>query len=958
MNEGEVAGRRCSADGAGDPLLAGYFNDLLEATEHLVYRLDVLRGGYDFISSAASSVLGVDPHELQRRGLETLRDRLNPDDRANTRAHLGELCQASPGQRIRTRVEYRLRDAAGNWAWYGDSMQLESDSSGKLIAVYGIAVDITSRRQKDAALRDSEEKYRATMDAAQVGVFILQDYKFRYVNPMLVTMFGYAEDELVDKLGPPDVVIPEQHEVLIGKMQRRAAGEVSAPYELTGLRKDGSTFPLMVMGRPWVIGGRPASVGTLIDLSAQRQAEQALKDKTNRYAALFEGAQDAILVADVETGLVVDANVEAELLFLRPREELIGLNHRSLFPVALVEQYRDIFARHVRAGGGGPDEMMIETADGDSIFIEVSSNVIETASGHRLIQGAFRDIRQRKRVEAELKLSSRVFESSQEAIMITDAARNIVSVNPAFSEMTGYAAEEVIGKNPRLLGAGRQSAEFFAGMWHDINSENRWQGEIWNRRKNGDVYPVWLTISVYRGASGEILNYVGIESDISERHAAQESIRQLAYYDPLTRLPNRTLLQDRVEQALAVAEREGKQVALFFIDLDHFKKINDSLGHFAGDQLLIQVAQRLLDCIRRMDTVARLGGDEFVVLLSEVTLEGAADVARKVIAAIARPYAVEGHELSVTPSLGISLFPQDGRDFEALLKHADTAMYRAKESGRNAYQFFTSEMNVAALERLVLENSLRQGLERSEFVLYYQPQVDVASGSVIGAEALIRWNHPEIGMVSPAKFIPVAEMSGLIVPLGQWVLREACRQNREWQDAGLPKVCMAVNISSVQFRGGKLEEDVREVLAETGLAPDWLELELTEGTVMSDANATVDTLHRLSAMGIRLAIDDFGTGYSSLSYLKRFPIDRLKIDQSFVRDIVTDPDDWAIASAVISMGHSLRLKVIAEGVEHVEQLEMLRHQGCDEVQGYYFSVPLPAAEFRELLRQQKLKIGV
>jgi len=833
MKGEDMAGGRFSGDTPGQSLPARYFNDLLEATEHLVYRLDVVRGGYDFISPAAASVLGVAPDELQRRGLEALRERLNPEDRAQSRAHLGALCRAAPGQRIRTRVEYRLRDAAGAWAWYGDSMQLESDSTGRLVAVYGIAVDITVRRH----------------------------------------------------------------------------------------------------------------------------AEQDLKDTTNRYAALFDGAQDAILVAEVETSEIVEANVEAELLFLRPREELVGLHYSAVHPPAVAQHYHEAFIRHASAGGGGPEEMQIVTSDGRIIAVEVSTKVIETASGHRLIQGVFRDIRQRKQAEAELKLAARVFESSPEAIVITDAANNIASVNSAFSEMTGYDAAEVIGRNPRLLSSGRQSAEFYAAMWRAIAAEGKWQGEMWNRRKNGDVFPVWLTVSAYRDASGQVLNYVGIESDISERHAAQERIRQLAYYDPLTGLPNRTLLQDRVGQALAVAERDGRQAAVLFVDLDHFKKINDSLGHSAGDQMLVQVAQRLLACLRRMDTVARLGGDEFVVLLSEVTLAGATDVARKILASVARPYLIDGHELSVTPSLGISLFPQDGRDFESLLKHADTAMYLAKESGRNAYQFFASDMNVVALERLVLENSLRQGLERGEFVLYYQPQVNASSGRIVGAEALIRWRHPELGMVAPGKFIPVAEASGLIAPIGEWVLREACRQNREWQLAGLAPICVAVNISAAQFRGGRLEDSVREVLAATGLAPGCLELELTESTVMSDADATVEALRRLSAMGVKLAIDDFGTGYSSLSYLKRFPIDKLKIDQSFVRDIVTDPDDWAIATAVISMGHSLRLGVIAEGVERAEQLEMLRRQGCDEVQGYYFSVPLPAAEFAALLQQQIFEIG-
>ena len=939
---------------SGNPLL----DELLAASAHIVYRLDFVRGGYDFISPRAATELGVPLADLHTRGLHLLSECLYEADRERCFAELAAVCAAAPGRAQALCLEYRLRDAAGNLVWYSDSMTVLSDAAGQPLSACGIAVDVTQRRAKEKALRESEEKYRATMNAAQVGVFILQDFKFRYVNPMLLGMFGYRQDELVDKLGPLDLVVAGQRDFLIDKMRRRVAGEPGEPYELTGLRKDGSSLPIMILGQPSTLDERPASVGTVIDLSRQRLAEQALKDTGNRYAALFEGAQDAILVADVETGLIVDANVEAELLFLRPREELIGLDHLALMPPALAQRYHDAFVGHVRAGGGGPEEMLIQTADGDTIAVETSSNVIETANGHRLIQGVFRDIRQRKRVETELKLAARVFESSQEAIIITDAACQIVSVNPAFTAMTGYAAAEVVGKNPRLLGAGRQSAEVFVGMWRDIERDDRWQGEIWNRRKGGEVYPVWLTVSVYRAASGEVLNYVGIESDISERHAAQESIRQLAYFDPLTRLPNRTLLQDRVEQALVAAEREGKQAALLFVDLDHFKTINDSLGHFAGDQLLIQVAQRLGECVRRMDTVARLGGDEFVVLLSETTLEGAGAVARKILAAVAQDCQIEQQQLRITPSLGISLYPQDGSDFGSLLKHADTAMYRAKEAGRNAYQFFANEMNVAALERLVLENSLRQALERGEFVLHYQPQVDVASGSIVGSEALIRWRHPEIGMVSPARFIPVAEVSGLIGPIGEWVLREACRQNRAWQSAGLPPICVGVNISSVQFRGGKLEESVRQVLDESGLAPEWLELELTEGTVMSDANATVDTLHRLSAMGIRLAIDDFGTGYSSLSYLKRFPIDRLKIDQSFVRDIVTDPDDWAIASAVISMGHSLRLDVIAEGVEHAEQLEMLRRQGCDEVQGYYFSVPLPADEFAELLRQQKFETGV
>ncbi len=802
--------------------------DLLKTSEHILYRMDLVRGGYDYISPIALEIFGVSLEFLHERGLEFLLNELfDPDEGLRFRKQIIDLCRKSPGQSIRTNVEYRLRDGRGEYVWHQNSMTLVSGPDGTPLFASGISVDVTARRR----------------------------------------------------------------------------------------------------------------------------FEQELRDSTQRYSVLFEGALDAIVVIDAVDGRIVAANVAAELLFKRPHAEMIGLPASAFRDDACVA-----FERQVPGGLEGIEETEVVNADGEKIAVEITSNTIETASGQKLIQCVFRDIRQRRRDEMELKRAALVFETSQELILLTDADSRIISVNQVFEEMTGYTPDEVIGKNPSLLSSGRHTPEFYAEMWQAVNSKGKWQGEVWNRRKSGDVFPVWLTISAYRDANGKVLNYVGVSSDISERVAAQERIRQLAYFDSLTNLPNRRLLQDRAEQALASAEREKKQIALLFVDLDHFKTINDSLGHSAGDALLSEVARRLQSCVRRMDTVARLGGDEFVVLLTDVTIEGATEVARKLIYRVARPYQIENHELRVTPSLGISVFPQDGRDFESLLKHSDTAMYRAKESGRNAYQFFASEMNVAALERLTLENSLRQGIERGEFVLHYQPQIDLASGRIVGAEALVRWRHPQLGLVPPGKFIPVAEVSGLIVMIGEWVLGEACRQNCAWQQAGLPAISIAVNISAVQFRSGRIEDNVAAVLADTGLAPELLELELTEGIVMVGANATVETLQRISDMGVKLAIDDFGTGYSSLSYLKRFPIDRLKIDQSFVRDIVTDTDDWAISSAIISMGHSLRLKVIAEGVEHVEQLEMLRRQGCDEVQGYYFSVPLPADDFAVLLRQQKFLV--
>jgi diguanylate cyclase (GGDEF)-like protein/PAS domain S-box-containing protein len=562
------------------------------------------------------------------------------------------------------------------------------------------------------------------------------------------------------------------------------------------------------------------------------------------------------------------------------------------------------------------------------------------------------DATERKRAELQLRQLSRAVEQSPATIVITDTDGVIEYVNPKFTRTTGYSAEEAVGLKPSVLKSGETPLEVYQELWSTIASGGQWEGVFHNRRRNGELYWEHATISPITDDNQRITHFVAVKEDITEKRRQEDRIHQLAYFDELTGLPNRTLLHDRVSQCLAAAEREQEPLALLFIDLDNFKTVNDSLGHFTGDRLLQSVAQRLKGCVRDSDTVSRLGGDEFVVVLADAQLDGASQVARKIIDRVGQPFVIDSHQLTVTPSIGISLFPHDARDFQSLLKNADTAMYQAKESGRNAYQFFTAEMNVLAFERLVLENALRQAVERQEFVLHYQPQVDMGSGRVIGAEALVRWLHPELGMVPPARFIPVAEDSGLIGAIGDWVLYEACRQNRAWQDAGLPAIPVAVNLSAVQLRQSELHESVAELLRRTGLESRYLELELTERTVMEDAEATVRCLRRLDEMGVMLSIDDFGTGYSSLSYLKRFPIDKLKIDQSFVRDIVADADDQAIAVAIISMGHSLRLRVIAEGVETVEQLEILRRHGCDEAQGFHFGRPMAADEFAAYLAKR------
>ncbi len=457
----------------------------------------------------------------------------------------------------------------------------------------------------------------------------------------------------------------------------------------------------------------------------------------------------------------------------------------------------------------------------------------------------------------------------------------------------------------------------------------------------------------FHNIEGEFAGFIGYCFDITERKEAASQIESLAYFDTLTGLPNRAFLQGRISQALSISERDGNELALLFIDLDNFKTINDSLGHSIGDRLLCAVAKQLATCVRDMDIVSRLGGDEFVIILPETGAAGASSVAEKILNTLITPYSVNGHELSVSASIGISLFPDDSWDFESLLKHADTAMYRAKGAGRRSYQFFTQSMKEAAHERLDMENRLRKALEKQEFVLFYQPQVEIVTGRIIGTEALIRWQNPELGMVYPIKFIPVAEDCGLITPIGRWVLEEACRQNKTWQTEGLPPISIAVNLSPTQFiyRQQHIADMIADVLNITAMEPQYLEIELTESAVMHDPERAAQILRQLNAMQVKLAIDDFGTGYSSLSYLKRFPITKLKIDRSFVRDLVTDPEDRAIASAIISMGHSLNLKIIAEGVETSEQLEFLQGEGCDEAQGYYFSEPLAAGELSKLLRR-------
>jgi diguanylate cyclase (GGDEF)-like protein/PAS domain S-box-containing protein len=542
----------------------------------------------------------------------------------------------------------------------------------------------------------------------------------------------------------------------------------------------------------------------------------------------------------------------------------------------------------------------------------------------------------------QLKLAAAVFDNSLEGIIVTDRNGTILAANTAACQATGYAVGELVGSNPRTFNSGRQSKAFYASMWETITHAGQWKGEIWNRRKNGEIYPEWLSISAVRDEQGEIANYIGIFIDISRQKEAERNLDYLAHHDTLTGLPNRMLFNDRLLVAIAKARRNHQALAVLFIDLDHFKYVNDTFGHSEGDFLLQAVARRLKGCLREEDTLSRMGGDEFTILLHDLDGQGAELVARKILEAMKLPFNLSEHRLYVTASIGISVYPDDGDEPASLLKNSDTAMYRAKEQGRDNMQFFRENMHEYSIRRVEMEQNMRQALEQEEFRVYYQPQIDLASGRMTGVEALLRWLSPETGLALPGQFIPLAEETGMIVAIGEWVLRAACRQCKAWHESGRHGLRVAVNLSARQFQQANLVGMVANVLRDTGLDPGCLELELTESIAMQNAEEAVATLNSLKQLGVQISIDDFGTGYSSLSYLKRFPIDKLKIDQSFVAGIAEDPNDAAIIIAVIALAHSLGLQVIAEGVETVEQLDFLKMHSCNEVQGYLFGRPMPA----------------
>ncbi|MBG5134908.1 EAL domain-containing protein [Pseudomonas aeruginosa] len=781
------------------------------------------------------------------------------------------------------------------------------ENPGEWHAVTLSLSDVTSRKEVELSLIEREKFWSDAVQAVPDTLYIhdLHARRVIFSNHHLGQQLGYNQEELA-RMGEnfwETLLHPDDQEYYwrIRNLQHVVGDGLLLDSQLRWRHRDGRWhwFDIREQAFSRDRSGRVARlIGVAKDITFTVEANNALRENGRRYRMLAENISDVIFSTDAE------------------------LNASYVSPSV----------QHVF--GYSPEWALL-------------NGLHQTATNPRQL-GRLNGLL--RRAERELRMAATVFEHSTAAIMVTDPAGYIVQVNDSFSRLTGYSPADVLDQQPRLLTADRQEANQLKHVLASLQHSGSWEGEILQKRKTGELYPSWVGITAVRDEEGDLVSFVCFFSDISERKASERRIHRLAYYDALTHLPNRTLFQDRLHTALQQAERNGQWVVLMFLDLDRFKPINDSLGHAAGDRMLQEVATRLSACVSQDDTVARMGGDEFTLLLPsqgdrEIALKRAIQVAELILGRLARPFTLEGREFFVTASIGVALSPQDGAELSLLMKNADTAMYHAKEMGKNNFQFYQAEMNARALERLELESDLRRALELGEFVLHYQPQFTGDGRRLTGAEALLRWQHPRRGLVPPSEFIPVLEEIGLVAQVGDWLLAEACKQLRSWHKAKVRVPKVSVNLSARQFADGQLGERIAAILYETGIPPACLELELTESILMSDVAEAMQILSGLKRLGLAIAVDDFGTGDSSLNYLKQFPIDVLKIDRSFVDGLPHGEQDAQIARAIIAMAHSLNLMVIAEGVESQAQLDFLREHGCDEVQGYLFGRPMPAEQF-------------
>ena len=829
--------------------------------------------------------------------------------------------------------------------------------------LYSILHDVTERRRTEMALAASEEKFRTMFNSASVGIYqATLDGRLVTANMTMASILGYdSVEELLQKKLAEDIYFDREQRAKL--IEQYAANGYQFDIELLWRRKDGS--PVWVQLNCHSIRDSSGTIlleGVINDVTERKIAEQQVLAANAHLKAVLDAATRVSVIATDPAGIITIFNTGAERLLGYWADEMIGKRriaeiHRedelSDHGAELQAMYDEpvegfeVLARRAVRDGLEEREWSYVRKDGMQLTVLLSVTALRREDGQ--ITGFLHvanDVTERKATESMLLRQAAAMAASIDGIGIVDAKLEFTFINDGLTKLYGYPSlQSMLGLPLYALYESSTNERFTNTILPIVQQRGRWRGEATGLRRDGLTFPQEISITSIEGGG-----LVFVVRDITERTYAEEQIKHLAYHDALTALPNRLLFKDRLTVAISHAQRERSKLAVLFLDLDRFKVINDSLGHNIGDHLLQSVAARVQSCLRDSDTVARLGGDEFTLLLPSLSVaEDAAVVAQKILDAVRYPFHIEGRELFVTTSIGISLYPDDGLDAETLIKNADTAMYQAKEQGRDNYQLFNAFINAKALQRIALEHGLRKALANQELSVHYQPIFDFRLNRITGMEALLRWNHPTMGMIPPAVFIPLAEAIGMMVPLGTWALRTACAQAKEWHDAGFRGLSLAVNLAVCQLTQPDLLERVREVLDETGLPPRLLELEITESTAMQNPEQSIRTLYELKKIGLRISLDDFGTGHSSLSYIKRFPIDTLKIDQSFVRDINNDPDTAAIVTAITAMAHSLRLKVIAEGVEFSEQAAFLKRNGCDQMQGYLIKAPVPAEKFVSLI---------
>jgi diguanylate cyclase (GGDEF)-like protein/PAS domain S-box-containing protein len=858
----------------------------------------------------------------------------------------------------------------------GDVRDVEVHSgpivTGGRTLLYSIIHDVTERKIAEEALLLSEQKYRNIVDYASVGIYrSTPDGRILMANPALARILGYDSiDDLQGRNLAKDVYLDERERT--NALERFAANGFTIEHELLWRKKDGT--PIWVQLNAHAIdlqAGAEIFEGFVFDITERKLADQQVSAANAQRKAVLDAATRVSIVATNPSGIITVFNSGAERMLGYSAIDVIGVrNITELHLEAELDQHArrlafelgekltgfEVLVRRAAREGLEEREWTYIREDREPLTVLLSVTALRDEHGH--LTGYLHvgtDITERKVAEETLRQQSAAMTASMDGIGILDGRLDFTYVNDALAKLFGYPdPQQLTGRSICDLYEPPEQVRVITTVVPLVQQRGRWRGEATGVRNDGTTFPLEISLTAIDGGG-----MVCVVRDITERTYAEEQIKHLAYHDALTTLPNRLLFKDRVTVSISHAQRHNTRVAVLFLDLDRFKVINDSLGHSIGDQLLQSVAARVQSCVRDSDTVARLGGDEFTLLLPDlVHAEDAAVVAQKILEAVRYPFHIEGREFYITTSIGISVFPEDGPDAETLIKSADTSMYQAKEQGRDNYQLFNASVNARALQRIALEHGLRRSLSHNELAVHYQPIFDLRTNRITGVEALLRWTDPEMGNIPPATFIPIAEAIGVMIPIGTWALREACIQAKKWHDAGFNTLSLAVNLSVVQLQQIDLTEIVREILAETGLPPRLLELEITESGAMLSPELSIRTLYDLKKLGIRISLDDFGTGHSSLAYLKRFPIDTLKIDQSFIHDITRDPDTAAIVTAIIAMGHSLRLKVIAEGVEFTDQAVFLKRHNCDQMQGYLINVPMPAGELSTILAAGEVKADV